>query len=558
MTLIDTIDLSYINVTLTLNEQHTLWHVLFFHLCGHVFKHWCHNNNIRYLVYSVVLFILNIVVRLSTSIILDGTLHSVSIIILLMIILDCNVVLFKQSLMTFQVYYKTINFCVALVAFNIDYHWFEDGYSGYNYNHDKILLYTIGVLSITKSVLIMFVVCVLDGYNISKYLKIFSIICVLVEYIYFYYVKIYIDYKSFDVTGSIFNHPFHWHTMANSTMTSAIAFLAIQCYLIIKKPSKLILVATFIQLSFDHNQNALDNNEIINIDITYVDTETPIALVYVNNKHTIFYAICHLFNIGDDKALKISKMLSSKYLLYVCILFLIMYGTIGAVTNYNIAGWIMITSNLVGAVIIIIFMGNYNYTISKYVGKTFAFWWKLQDGLNYVIMWTIIDYYNGSFASKTPTHLTHVEAWIVSILQSLGLVITVIGVATIKATFVKLSPKHNKWMSHATIIAAILVFVQGVITTFLSDDDYNFNITLNNDLIGFHDSVIILSCRTIVIEKGIDLSIFFIQQIYSNIQYGNDGVEITGFVQTKWIIENKVKRIHNDDQLNVQLLPLVD
>ena len=30
-------------------------------------------------------------------------------------------------------------------------------------------------------------------------------------------------------------------------------------------------------------------------------------------------------------------MLSSKYVLYVCILLLIMYGTIGAVTNYTIA-----------------------------------------------------------------------------------------------------------------------------------------------------------------------------------------------------------------------------
>ena len=554
MTLIDTIDLSNINVTLTLNEQHTLWHILSVHLSGHVFEHWCNNHNIRYLVYSVILFIFNIIARLSTNIILDCTLHSVSIIILLMIILDCNVVLFKQSLMTFQVYYKTINFCVALVAFNIDYHWFEEGYSGNNINHDNTLLCTVGVLSITKSVLIMFIVCVLDGYNISKSLKIFSIVCVLIEYIYFYYLKIYIDYESLDVTGSIFNHQFHWHTLANSTMTSAIAFLAIQCYLIIKKPSKLILVATFIQLSFDQNDNnnhKINTNEMINIDITNVDTKTPIAIIYVNNQHTIFYAICQLLNIGDDKALKISKMLSSKYLLYGCILFLITYGIIGTVTNYNIDGWIRITLNLIGAVIITIFLGNYNFSISKYVSKTFAFWWKLQDGLNYVIMRTIIVYYNNGLASKT-TQSTNVEAWIISILSSLGLVTTVIGVTTIKATFVKLSPKHNKWMSHATIIAAIIVTVQGVITTFLSNDDYNINITLNND------SVIVLSCRTIVIEKGIDLSIFFLQQIYSNIQYGTDGIEITGVVQTKWIVDNKTQQICNDNQLNIQLLPLVD
>ena len=102
---------------------------------------------------------------------------------------------------------------------------------------------------------------------------------------------------------------------------------------------------------------------------------------------------------------------------------------------------------------------------------------------------------------------------------------------------------NNLIISNLSIIAVIVYFIINAILYFVHNLDYNININFDNN-----KTKIILSCRTIYTERAIDLSIFLISQLYSNIRYGLNGIEIIGYVNIIWC--NKP----NNNDIDMQLL----
>ena len=66
-----------------------------------------------------------------------------------------------------------------------------------------------------------------------------------------------------------------------------------------------------------------------------------------------------------------------------------------------------------------------------------------------------------------------------------------------------------------------------------------------------------LSLNTLLIEKSIDLSIFFLSQLYTNIKYGSKGIAVTGYINKNWKHVN-YKQYHTcthiDHSSSIQLI----
>ena len=532
----ESIDLRSNDLIVKLDEQDTLWYYLSCKRCSSPFGFVNTKNKIKYMVYLFSLVILQSLTITMSNIYLVLTATTTQVIILLFVLFDCNLFVFKRALLAFQVYYKTINICIASVSIFIDYRFFEDGYSC-NYNNCVTLSYTIGILSIFKSSLAMFVICISDGYKLNTYLKVLIILFALITYIYSYFSVLYFSKKgSFQVIGHIFNHPFHWHTLAVSTMSSAIIFLIVQCFFIIRYPNKLILIPTFIPFN--------DKNSAIYIN--------------VDKKQTILYKLLYSISINEDRILKICKYAHHTKLIYFCLLYVCIYITLLSMTNYHLAGNVLISIQIINNIAILIGTLAFNWVVTKHILKTFTFWWKIQDALNFVAAYYVVDYANkANVWSLNYATITQLYIW--AIFTCIGVIQTVFGVASVKA-LIKL-PVVVK----CAIILSTLWFLQVVIIRFFNNDEYYIIISEKNN--------IILSCRTVIIEKGFDICIFFMWQMYSHIIYGMDGIQFTGYVEIQFPNRNynynkfrfERKLTDNNDEstdemnehlLTVEILPL--
>lgn len=146
------------NLTLELDEQQTVWHFIscakFSSPCA--FISILRTNNIRYFAYISLIFILEILrtflgSNLYTAL-LSSVFYSLEIMILIFFIFECNIMIFKQSLTSFEVYYKTINMLIGAIADKIDCNWYEslfyDSSNTINYRSELSCgLYIAGILS---------------------------------------------------------------------------------------------------------------------------------------------------------------------------------------------------------------------------------------------------------------------------------------------------------------------------------------------------------------------------------------------------------------------------
>ena len=219
------------------------------------------NNNIRYCVYFVFLFTLEIMTSFTNSVMIHLIAQICAISMFTMALLECNICIFKQSLVTFNVYYKTINILIALIAYQMDYGFFKEQFSSNGvYNNSLVICYLGAIFSVVKSTLNMFIISLSDGYCVHQNVRIFIIIIYAMYLCYFYYFVVYFRFTSLDVIGYVFGYSFHWQTIAISTMNSAIIFLLSQTFGAIIRPNKLLFMQTFI--AFKKTDRASKQNEI--------------------------------------------------------------------------------------------------------------------------------------------------------------------------------------------------------------------------------------------------------------------------------------------------------
>lgn len=242
-----------------LDERKTICNIL----CGGKFSYpfdWIRqltSNNFRYCVYlsllattQIVQYLANGVYALSITLAICTT----ELVVLIIILFECNLFIFQQSLKTFGVYCKTVNILIAMIAYHIDYNFFDT-----YYDFDNLpLLYLIGIVAIFKNTLAMFIISIIDGYCVDKRVCIFVISIYLLYFCYTYYYVINFECASLDKVGSIFNCSFHWHTIATTCMNSAIIFLLSQVYSHIRKPSKLVFIPSLIVFKITQRKSKIN------------------------------------------------------------------------------------------------------------------------------------------------------------------------------------------------------------------------------------------------------------------------------------------------------------
>lgn len=85
----------------------------------------CHH---RFVLYLIIYLISDIILSLTNSVQCCLIVSILHLILCINIFMECNFYIFKQSLKTFAVYYKCVNILIAMIAYHIDYNWFESKY----------------------------------------------------------------------------------------------------------------------------------------------------------------------------------------------------------------------------------------------------------------------------------------------------------------------------------------------------------------------------------------------------------------------------------------------
>lgn len=485
---------------------------------------------------------------------------SIEIIFLLNVILDCNGFVIGKAMKTFKVYYTTITIMISIVAFDI-----SAGYWHISSSDGGLRLQQVeSILSSVKNGLFVFSVCIMDGYNINKYLKALFCGFAIFESVYFHWYLA--NTNSLDEVGKLLGQPFHWQTLGVATITNVVAFMIVQFYLNIKYPTKLILIPTFVPFKFTNDSNDLNYNynyndsdkldaNNINLDlierIENCDNAIKIAIA-IDKKHSLLQIVIKLCKC--NKMGKISQymqsILSSKYVLLACMLFWTMSAAIDSLRLFGILPF-DVNNSYVGAIelslavviiSLLIINLNLNGTIIKLILQTFTFWWKMQDAVLFVIAEAIyrykVDLYNISSTIS------------LSVLVFTDVCLYVFMIAGIRALIIGSSKFVKKLMSNGLIMVGIIQnLVIALYWFFLLDTDYEISLWKKSGLINSAT----LSTVTIMIEKKIDLSIFFMLQLYSNILNGAHGIDITGLVNIKWKKLNTKVRSSDGSAPNVEL-----
>lgn len=383
----------------------------------------------------------------------------------------------------------------------------------------------------------------------NHYTRIVTILIVLLYLCCNFYISVYFNYESLNSVGFLFGHSFHWHTIALSTMTNCIVFLISQCFAIIQKPTKLVFIPTFVPFNiiYNHYSVATPNNSkydnrftIVNNDkYSFNDTNT----LEINENETLLYVMC--CRTDNDLFLKISYYLFSKPCFCVCGSYFIFLTIFCMMANIYKNMYVAIFLYVLVTIVITIAILSLNYQILKFITKKFMFWWKIQDACVFAIM--------EIFTAVKASHYGDSTLWCILLsIYAFNVVITVFAISSIKAYV-----SSNNWKKLNIIVINTIIVMPGIASfiyvaiAWFINDSFDYVITVNSKLTNYSFEI---SCKTILIEKSIDLAIFFMSQLYDNIRYGSrmNGIQVKGEVERKW---NKYK-IDGDanSQLQTELI----
>ena len=243
------------------------------------------------------------------------------------------------------------------------------------------------------------------------------------------------------------------------------------------------------------------------------------------------------------------KCLFSSTAFWICSIYGIGYAIITAIINYDINGYVFIALLVLLEIAVVVPVLSFNVQIVKFATSTFVFWWKLLDACIFYIMYQVIEYTNHTYEWSFTYTDSLVECWILAVAGGLVIITAVMAISSSQA-FIN-SLKHKKLVCNMLIMSAIIYFMYHAVSYFIDDgDDYNIHISS----LGWDFR---LSCRTAVVSKAIDCSIFFLTQLYQSIRFGFSGIYVTGFVQRRW---QKIRRykVQQHDQFesthSVQLI----
>ena len=557
-------------LTLELNEQQTLWNFISFGKFSSpfVFISVLRKSNVRYMTYIGFATTVQIMTHLPyfKTVLWTIMFESLSILSFLSLILECNILIFKQSLTSFGVYYKTINISIGIIADTFNCDWYKEYYyrssNSNDVNVDMNGLYIIGILSTIKFTLAMGFISILDGYMAQKSLKIIIIIVFLsVVFISHFLVGIVFQSYRMNDISYIFNYPLHWGTVNTSCINNATIFVLTQLYQSIRHPSKLIFIPTLIQLEETQRQTKINTisvdtciNTTANTDVdlggitalsddnddkdayhlisTYTKATsirkqsnnivTEIVLpyrLYINHKDRLYYSICVCNSINCINHERIVKCIFSRTLFWCILIHFAVAGSIWFIQDGKLNVYYEIVVLCINVIAAIIWLLSLNSQIFKFHSNKIGYVWKLLDAIIICSCVIVLVYHYNTYAGSS--RYTTIESVIISTLTVLDSIMIVVVVSTIQALTVTMNTKwHAIIVSNFLVIDAIVYYMFFAVSYFIhTSRDYTF---LN------------LSLNTLIIEKAIDLSIFFLSQLYDNIKYGSKGIAITGFVNKKW------------------------
>ena len=531
--------------------------------------------NKRYRYYTIILFIITVIVLVNDNLIVEILLNVAYTIILSSIFLECNKIIVQNGFLNFKVCYVIFNTIVAMTSLRILNNFQEDRYHCSNNTSYPLIACKIdSYISTILNAFTLLLASLMDGYLIKQKYKILLISIAIFYYVYIY-IFISITYNSntnnnntntnntnnsdSDPMIKLFGQNYrNVHSLALSASMNVIIFIMRQAYYLIKKPTKLILISAKVKFVHSESNQFLaqlaNNNDHDNINIRNQNADTAMSIpavsavssissvdltddrdkiiqVKIDRHKTIFYtlltkmATLNCTNMNEEKAIQWSKILNStKCWLIGLILIIIVY--IIAVFVRIITPLYMIILFINLFIFILLFGCNLNFAIFKYsVKSSFVFWWKLQDSVSLLFIELLIDYHNnkGNFGSKLNTMG---ESIVISIVDISTVLIGMTCIALSHAVFIKLKFKT------LFLLFGILFWFQKLLKYFFSSDDFEITFFQNSDV------TFVVSCRIIVISKSIDLIIWFVVQLVNMIRLKH-AINVSGKVTCKWVTQSE-------------------
>ena len=217
-------------------------------------------------------------------------------------------------------------------------------------------------------------------------------------------------------------------------------------------------------------------------------TLTQIILPYklhINNKDTLHYLIC----VCNEA---VAQYLFSKRMFFVLVL------------------------NCFDLIAASICFLSFNCQLFKFYFGTIAYMWKLFDTSIMYICIEIIDYEKKLYYWSSKN--TSLQSILIGIINGIPSILVVMAVPSIQALTLTID---SKWK--AIVVSNTLIILSIICFRFI----WMFYFThQNRDYISLG-----LSLNTLILEKGTDLSTFFLSQLYTNIKYGSKGMLINGYVK---------------------------
>lgn len=213
------------------------------------------------------------------------------------------------------------------------------------------------------------------------------------------------------------------------------------------------------------------------------------------------------------------------------------------IVNGQINGYVCIVLFIIQQMTVIVAMLGLNTQIFKFIAQKLVFWWKLLNTCVVNICIAIISSHNhNDYWNLENTTIT--QCYVIAILNGLVALTAVICISSIQA-FIN-STKHAKIVSNLIILLPIVWSIGNFISYFTNqNNEYVINISIG------HESTIKLSLRTVIMGKSIDLSIFFLSQLYTNTISGLKGIQVTGYVSKKW---KRINKYSDVSDTSIQLL----
>ena len=203
-------------------------------------------------VWMIIMSILTIISYCSKSVFLTIILLTLMLLIPTLLLLQCNYIVLIQSLSSVNIYYKTINIAIHFYAMSIDIRWGEQFFP----NATDTELKTYCFLTLFTNVLVITVISLIDGYNITKKSQIIAILIPTLYYL-MKFCAIYFNfwYHSHATTTHFLAQEVHWRTTAIVTLVNTLVFLLRQLYFSIRNPNKLIAAPCYAQFVDNRGEN---------------------------------------------------------------------------------------------------------------------------------------------------------------------------------------------------------------------------------------------------------------------------------------------------------------